>query len=40
MGRTLQGTSAFRLHHGQEIADVNIAIEFGLFFAGELALTG
>jgi hypothetical protein len=37
--RTLQGASPFRLHDREQVPDVDVAVEFGLTFGGELALT-
>ena len=39
LGRTLQGASPFGLHDSQKVPNVDVAVEFGLIFAGELALT-
>jgi hypothetical protein len=39
LGRALKGAAPFRLHHGQKVADMQVAVKLSLSFAGELALT-
>src|SRR5439155_2138858 len=36
--RALQSAASFRLHDSEEIADMKIAVEFGLFLARQFAL--
>src|ERR1019366_5268155 len=39
LSRTLQGSPPFGLHNSEKVPDVKVAVEFGLFFAGQFALT-
>jgi len=36
--RTLQSAASFGLHDSEEIADMDVAVEFGLFLGGQLPL--
>jgi len=39
LSRTLQGASPLGLHDSEKVPDVDVAVEFGLIFAGEVTLT-